>query len=70
MTWKDAAGLGILCFFVFGCAASPETLIMINKSITITNPKGKVDLKYSTKSGVTSAAEFDGEISPDIEVTR
>lgn len=62
---------GALTVMMLGCAASPDTLIMIDKSITITNPQREFDLDYSTESGVTSGAEFDGEVKPqtDLKIT-
>lgn len=61
-------GLSILLVIAWlsGCAASPDTLIYIDKSIYV-EKANDVDLDYETNSGISSAAEFDGEVTPDID---
>lgn len=60
--------ISILCAILLnGCAASPDTLIYIDKSIYVELAED-LDIEYSTSSGVSSAAEFDGEVSPDVSI--
>jgi len=56
-----------LAVIMAGCAASPDVMIFIDKSISVTNPQKEVTIEYETNSGVTADSKFDGEVNPDID---
>jgi hypothetical protein len=73
VTWDSAAayGLGItlgaLCFFVFGCASSPDTLILVDKSVHV-HDVCEVEFSYESNSDVESEAQLEGTIAPNTDL--
>lgn len=56
-----------MAIILAGCAASPDIVIYIDKSISVPDSQEEVTIEYETNSGVTADSQFDGEISPDID---
>lgn len=57
-----------LAVILAGCAASPDVNIFIDKSIHVPNAQNTVSIDYETNSGITADSQFDGEVSPDLEL--
>jgi len=60
--------ISILAILLGGCAASPDTMIYVEKNIYVLT-EGEVNITYTSNADVKSAAELRGEVSPPITVT-
>ena len=74
--WKDVfvmAWVFVACMLtamlVFGCAASPDTLIYVEKNVYIMNNTAPVKSDYAATAEIKSDAKLDGTVTPTTTVT-
>jgi len=69
----EAVGVFVVCAIIaalfFGCAASPDTLIYVEKNVYIYDNEEEVDFFQEANSEVTSDAKLKGTVSPTTDVT-
>ena len=58
-----------IAVLVFGCAASPDTVVYVEKNVYIFDNTAPVKVDYKATAEITSDAKLDGTVTPTTTVT-